>query len=130
MIYTKPQLVLLAEAAALKHGLDPALVCSIINLRSGWFPGKMEWLAGQTVYGLFQLPLESGLPEPEEQVETGCKKIKELLASSNGRPETMLMQFSGVVNSNFGLRVLTDVPMWQKFLKEKPNASLNSSQQA
>ena len=127
MIYTKAQLVLLAEAAAIRHGLDPALVCSIINLRSGWFPGKLEWVSGQTVYGLFQLPLDKGIPEPEGQVETGCKKIKELMDRSNGRPEMMLMQFSGIVNSNFGVRVLNDVPMWEKFLKEKPVCTTSSA---
>ena len=126
MIYTKPQLVLLAEAAALKHGLDPALVCSIINLRSGWYPGKWEWIAGQRAYGLFQLPQPTGMPEPEEQLETGCKTIKNLLEQCGGQPEKMLMMFSGIINSNFGTRVLNDVEMWKSFLKEKPVCTTSS----
>ena len=41
MIFTKPQLVLIVEAEALKQKFDPALVCSVVDVVSEWHPERV-----------------------------------------------------------------------------------------
>jgi soluble lytic murein transglycosylase-like protein len=149
MIYSKPQMVLLAERAATEAGLAPELLCALVDVSSAWQPGKVEVAHASLVYfqgcdveecsarnyrwGLTQVlgsaAREAGykeslydLTEPPANLAIGARVLAGLVRMASGQLERALLLWIGIVGSNFPLRVLAKVPQYSAFLNaaERP----------
>jgi hypothetical protein len=138
LIYTKPQLVCIVEAQALKHDIDPCIPCAIIEVISQWHPEKIaphdtvssnpslsynpqEFYIVASSIGLMQFTglqarnldynqtLEE-LCEPKLNVEIGCKLLQQSLSATTDRLERALIVM-------YGYRIATMIPRVMSKLK-------------
>jgi hypothetical protein len=104
VIYSKPELVCLAESEALKQHFDPALVCSLVEVLSGWNPAKME--ARDTMASNPALQYEN----PEEyQVMSHCIGLMQftgLQARALGYTQKLEDLLQPELNLEIGIKVL------------------------
>jgi soluble lytic murein transglycosylase-like protein len=146
MIFSKPELVLLAERAAIDASIAPELLCSLVDVSSAWLPNKAEFIATHGIpfnqwdetnvdertfrnyrWGLTQVlgsaARDAGykgdlhaLIEPPLNLSVGAAVLARLLALASMREERALALWIGIVGSNFPLRVLAKVPQYVAFL--------------
>lgn len=132
----QPELVALARAIAEKHGLDPVLVCAVIEQESAWDTWAIraepafderyvkplhktpteEW--GRSIsWGLMQLMGEAArergytgpfaqLCDPATGLEWGCVHLKGKLAAAGGDVARALQLWNGGGNPNYAAEVI------------------------
>jgi len=140
---TKSQLQGEARLAAVKHGLDPALVCAVCEQESSWdtwayryepaferryCPGRP---IAATSFGLMQvmalvaeeMGFEGGftrLCDPQEGLEAGCRKLKQCLTRAKGDVETALLRYNGGGNPKYPGEVLARKPNYELIVQAAP----------
>ena len=140
-------MALKALAAAEKHGISPALVCSIVEVCSGWdasltewtpnrallgehpvdLGGEGNWVAMGTRWGLMQIlghdAYHAGYRGPFDTVEgaldAGCLTLRQLLAKHEDETKATLMWF-GTERKGLARRVLAVLPQMREFVEAKP----------
>lgn len=130
--------IALAAKAAAKYGLDPYVLCALIEQESGWEPGAVRYepaffrhyieglnlplLEGfnrATSWGLCQIMGQvaiefgfrgdlTGLRDPVIGVDYGCRKLQKCF-SIHRDPETSLLAYNGGGNLDYGKQVLARV---------------------
>jgi hypothetical protein len=149
VIYTKPEMVLLAERAACEHGLDPALFCALIDVESEWHQEKAEWATsradvfGQDVtdelvfrryrWGLAQILGETAraagftgelyeLTDASVNVDIAAKALSDMIAMLRDERRALLI-WQGEARGNFPERVLAKVASYRDFLASPERAA-------
>lgn len=133
----------IVKAAARRHGIDPALVCAVVEQESDWNPWAMrhepaflskyveslklpvtESIARATSWGLMQVmgqvARELGftgplveLCDPEVGVEYGCRKLEHALQVAGGDKAKALLVYNGGADSSYPAKVLARVKNYQ-----------------
>ena len=132
----KTELIALAKATAERHGLDPVLVCAVVEQESGWNPWSIraepafderyvkpmhktpteEWARSMS-WGLMQLMGEAArergykgdlaaLCDPAIGLEWGCVHLKGKLAAAGGDVTKALLLWNGGGNPNYASEVI------------------------
>lgn len=138
-----PEFVTLAKAAAIKHGLDPALVCAVVEQESGWNTWALraepafeeryvkalhktpteEWARSMS-WGLMQLMGEAArergysgdipaLCDPKNGLEWGCVHLKGKLKAAAGDTRKTLLLWNGGGNASYPDEVQARIPKYQ-----------------
>ena len=142
MIMTKPEMVLMAECAAIENGIDPAVFCALIDISSGWHPEKAEWnssavtaFAGEVtdehVFQLYRWGLTQvlgsdarragfrgelyRLTDPELNITVGAQVLRETIAYAGGIQRALVL-WRGVIGGNFPELVLAKAGQYREFL--------------
>src|SRR5271154_3953781 len=145
MIYTKPQLVLIAEAESIKQDFDAALTCSLIDCLSSWNPalthsgenivvnpsllfrdaseanlaqthiGLMQFLGEQARHLDYEQDLD-GLLGPSLNVEIGVKLLIGALASTSSELERALIVLHGYRITSLLPRIIGKIASYREFL--------------
>lgn len=141
---TQDQMISLAKQAAIAHGLEPSLVCAVCEQESGWDPwairfeplfderyekGKVrnvtEEIGRSMSWGLMQTMGETArdvgwtdhlgaLLLPENSLEIGCRKLKQLVDAAPGNsPAIALQRWNGGGNPDYARQVLARVARYQ-----------------
>lgn len=145
VIYTRAQLVLKAEAEALKQEIDPALICAVVDQLSSWNPAKTEVIGDEgfnpaIVYptaedaalascriGLMQFTGKQarqlgykenldGLLEPDRNLEIGIILLKNALAATGKQFDRSLVVVYGYSIVASIRRILGKIRQYQAFL--------------
>lgn len=144
MIFTRIQLVLLAEAESLKQEIDPAIVCSVIEVMSAWHPelimastdnfnpglsfGTQEeksingsnlgllQFSGSQARTLGYKQNADGLLAPEINMEIGVKILRQCLAQANNNLARALTLMYGYKAASLAQKVFSKIPNFTEFL--------------
>lgn len=139
---TREELVALAKDTAARHGLDPVLVCAVVEQESTWDPWAIraeptfderyvkpmhktpteEWARSMS-WGLMQLMGESArergytgpipaLCDPATGLEWGCVHLKGKLAAAGGNVTKALLLWNGGGNQQYAAEVETRMPQY------------------
>lgn len=149
MIYSKPQLVLMAEKAALDELIHPETLCALCDVASDWKTAKTEYdlqvvmpvdiwsdetpgdsVMKNTRWGLTQvLGLKArgygykgrleGLIEPEPNLRIGAKILADYLRQAGGNELRALTLWYGQVGASFPALVVHKATLYKEFL-ERP----------
>lgn len=133
---TRDELIIMAKSIAPAFGLDPALVCGVIQRESDWNPDatrfepefkiryidrmglqEPEATCRSTSWGLMQLMGENaresgysgpipGLLDPNVGVSWGCRWLEKKLEHAQGNVETALLLWNGGGNPAYPAEVL------------------------
>lgn len=143
MAMTQAELVTLARLKAQEHGLDPALVCAVVEQESSWNPNatrfepafkiryidplglsEPEATYRATSYGLLQIMGEVArefgftediptLCDPATGLEWGCRKLAHEVKHYPGALSAALSAYNGGGNSSYAPQVLARVAKYQ-----------------
>ena len=132
----------LARQAAARHGLDPVLVCAVVEQESGWNPGAMRYeprfydryvpknlppteaCARAFSWGLMQVmgqvARENGftgkffteLCQPAAGLEVGCCVLKTKLDRASGDISKALLLWNGGARPAYADEVLARMPKY------------------
>jgi hypothetical protein len=146
MILTKQELAVKALDAAEKVGVDPAIVCAIIESASGWdasliewnptpwllqqhpvdFGGDRFWLALGTRYGAMQVLGQDAyhagyktlakLGDTDENLLAGCIVLKGI----QGDEKQILALWFGQERRNLAAKALAILPQCRLFVEARP----------
>jgi hypothetical protein len=146
MILTKQEIAIKALDAAEKVGVDPAMVCAIIESASGWdasliewnptpwlmaqhpvdFGGDRFWLALGTRYGAMQVLGQDAyhagyktlakLGDTDENLLAGCTVLKGI----RGDEKHTLAQWFGQERRNLAAKALAILPQCRLFVEARP----------
>lgn len=150
MIFSRPQLVLLAERASLDAGVEPSLLCGLCDVASDWNPGKLEYHHNLTIlfdawrdvdpreeayqnyrWGVSQVlgssAREAGyqkplgtLIEPIDNLSIAACVLRKCLDQCGGNADRGLVLWYRVIGSAFPTLVLSKAPAYREFLSQ-PN---------
>ena len=141
MIWTKPEMVLLAVDAAERNGLDPAFVCALIEVSTHWNPAACEYNPAphqkpydpwnddwdvfhreSHTYGLMQVQGDEtgNLTDAKENVEIGCKKFAKILGSVHRDYQQALRIWWNMKDPPKLQIVLGMAKQYDKFLESRP----------
>lgn len=147
MLLSKPELLLLAIDSAIRLDLDPALVCAHIDARSRWDSGlavtlgselpaasgdPLECSYRQTIWGLMALSGEfarfhnfhgplSSLIEPEQNLQEGCRILKQLLLNPAGQVDA-LFHWNHQPEPDLVAQTLAKVGLYRELIARRPLA--------
>jgi soluble lytic murein transglycosylase-like protein len=132
----------LAAAAAKAHGLDPGLVCAVVEQESGWNQWAIrhepafftryvqplgladtEGVARSFSWGLMQLMGEvarelgytghlAALCEPSIGLEWGCRHLANKMRAANGDVHAALQHWNGGGNASYADQVIARMPKY------------------
>jgi len=145
MLFSKPELCLVAERAALTAGIDPPICLSIIDVLSSWNPALIEQSPDPMQYnpalasqrgpegrlGLMQITLAQSLElglkhtqeellEPTLNVSVGCQILKKALAQTGGEIGRAILLCHGYSVQAMIPRIRSKVEKYREFLAAKP----------
>jgi soluble lytic murein transglycosylase-like protein len=137
-----PGLVTLARQIAVKHGLNDALVCAIVEQESGWQSGATRYEPAfyehyivplslnpnegkqrATSYGLMQTMLQSvveigyqgdgpGLCDPATGLDWGCRLLVKKMLRAGGDQHMALLYWNGGGNPLYPGQVIDRIPRY------------------
>jgi Transglycosylase SLT domain len=145
VIYSKPELILLAVRVCEQEKMDSALVCSIIETLSQWNPGLVEQSLDPQQFnpaiasckspnarlGLLQIDSQVAkdlgykqsqqeLMEPTLNVLIGCRLLKKALSQTQGEAGRAILITYGYSVSSLIPRIYEKVKPYQDFLSVRP----------
>lgn len=153
-VLSKQELALKAIATALRVGVDPALVCTIIEVSSGWnaamtefcpttwlrtiepidVGGMERWTAMGTRFGPMQIlgqeAFLAGWKEVEKlqdldaNLEAGCEVLKALTSKKNEHHAVLL--WFGQERKELARKALAMKPQFEKFVEARPHEKTDS----
>lgn len=153
---TKQELALKAISIALRVGIDPALVCTIIEVSSGWaaamtefspsawlrtveptdIGGLWRWQAMGTRFGPMQVLGQTafffGWKEIEKledlsvNLEVGCKILKALLAEQKGNERNAILLWFGQERKEMARKALAMKPQFDRFVEARQHEKTDS----
>ena len=146
MLYSKPELVLLAVRISQEFKLDPALICAHIDVRSHWDSGltlptatyyaapnrsALESEHRATIWGLMAISGEFALSQgfandlttllmPVDNLREGCRLVLRL-SEKFGSPVDALLRWNNFPDREMVEKILTNLEPYRALLSRTPS---------
>lgn len=145
MLWSKPEIARIVDGGATENGIDPALICSVVDVLSDWNPARLEQsldpqqfnpalaqqIGPEQRLGLLQFTRaqaqELGFKETQEEllaptlnVRIGCLVLKKALAQTGGEAGRALLLCHGYSIASLIPKILNKVKMYRVFLAARP----------